>query len=188
MKKKSLKEYFDLAKELENRGQTIDSDLLKVKLGASVCEASCLLFMLNRGGYFKDLESLSKMKEFPNLKEKKEGKDKFIAFTENMPPYKTNIFYGEEITDQDKEQYVSIGVARYLTFEEVRQLIITLYWGINELLRQSKNNFIKELEAGNAQYFKDFYKEKDKEYILKDLKRTKLKDAQVESILKLLEI
>ncbi len=188
MTKKSLKEYFDLAKELENSGHVIDSDFLKEKLGVSVCRASCLFFMLHKGGYYKDLEPLSELKEIPNLKGKKEGKNKFIIFTEDMPPYKANIYYDEEISEVDKKQYVSIGVARDISFEDVRQIIISIYWGLSEIIKQTKNHFIKELECGNAQYFKDFYKEKDKKYILKDLKKTKFKDIQIKSILKLLEI
>lgn len=165
----------------------VDIDTLQKEFKLTRYGASCLLYMYIRGEYCPELENVYLHKEAQFLIDKREGEARLIEFVEDMPPFKKYGTYYKELAEVDKDNYVTIGVATFVTFEEYRQKHIHLYVECNRILEQVHADMREALANGDGQYFIDFFKRSDKNKIVEQLQQESFKPAEIKRILELMK-
>lgn len=161
-----------------------DPVTLKKVFDLSLHGASCLHYMLRVGEYCPELEDIYGRDD--DIKETENDEPiHWIEFLEDLHPYKRLGIY-DEIPEKDKEIYVSMGVARYMTNEERRQLQIDLYVKIARILHQDKVNTLEALAHNDVEFFRDSYNGNDESETIKLLRKQKYSEKQIAAILEMI--
>ena len=181
-----LRIFYEEAVRLSKKG-VLTAVMLKDKLGISMYGANCILYMLQAEEYCPELENIYTQDECGFLKGKEEGKYRMVKFFEDMPPFKHHQTYHHgNISDSDMERYVSLGLAKWVSFEEHRLNLIHIYVSFRRIIQQHNADMREALAHRNKEFYEEYFKEKDKDAIIESLKRDKFSDIEIKVVLNLL--
>ena len=163
----------------------LNGNSLSEKFGVTVFGASCLRFMLARNEYFPELERIYRQTEFPSLLGKDPEQVQHVEFLEAMPPFKRHHIAGEELTDRDKDVYVSLGIAKRITFEDFRQAMIQLYVDCSRLSEGYEADLREAIARQDSKLIQEAFKGKTVAEIRERLRRYKFTAGEIKTALKL---
>ena len=177
-----LEKFYLKSKALADSGEIIDSDFLCHTFGVTKFGASCLLYMLNEGRFYPTLEKI-----YRRADDRKQNKENhYIEFTEKLPPFKEWDIFGDDMSKKQKALYVSMGVARFMSSEEFRQLRIGIYVNIDILVEEARKKLLAALDGKDAAYVKNHFCNKTVDEVKQWLKRMKYTKQQIDDALALL--
>jgi hypothetical protein len=84
------------------------------------------------------------------------------------------------------ERYVSLGLAKWVSFEEHRLNLIHIYVSFRRIIQQHNADMREALAHRNKEFYEEYFKEKDKDAIIESLKRDKFSDIEIKVVLNLL--
>lgn len=164
-----------LSKETE-----IDSELVKKRFTLTQFGASCVLYMMKNEEYCPELEQLYTQNI---LRGKNNTED--IIFIENIEPYEIGVQRFSDTPYETRLSYVSMGFAKWVTFEDARQR----YIDISVRLMRYRSPYIATIaemiknrdEEGLLSYFEG----RDKKEIIQYLKGNDFSDDAIEVVLEI---
>ena len=180
-----LEKFYLQAKALADAGEIIDSNFLCHTFGVTKFGASCLLYMLNEGQYYPCLEKIYTQDDDPNLIKKHETKNHFIEFTENFPSFDEGNIFGDDMSKKQKALYVSMGVARYMSSEELRQSRVGLYLKMDFAVNEYRAQFLAALDREDAAYVKEYFGNMTVDAVRERLKKRDYTKKQIEDAVNL---
>ncbi len=181
-----LRKFYEEAFAMSKNGE-VTAEMLHKKFGISLYGAACILYMIQSEEYCPELENIYTHDECNPIKGKDEKKDRMIKFFEDLPPFKHyQTYYHSDISDEDMERYVSLGLAKWVSFEDYRLDVIQMYVSIRRFCEQHNADMREALAHKDREFFTEYFKTKDEKVIIKSLKRDKFNAAEIKSVLKLL--
>lgn len=160
----------------------IPIEKLREKLGISKNKASCVFYMLSEKVYCPELEEYYAKDEDEDPREKNEKYCRMVKFLEDIPPFQKNVCYVDEISETDKKRYVSLGFAKWSSFEENRQRRIQTYISFSRILTHIHTNIHEAFERTDVGFFKFFFHKSDKKQIIETLEKEGLTEAKIKKV------
>jgi hypothetical protein len=165
-----------LSKETE-----VDSELLQKEFKLTQFGTSCVLYMMKKEKYYPELEQLY----IQNILRGKNNTEE-IVFIEDMEPYEVGDQCLSEMSYETRLSYVSMGFAKWITFEEYRQQYIDVAIRLLRYKNPHKATIAEMIKNRNEDGLMSYFEGRDKEEIIQHLKGSDFSDDDVEVVLDLL--
>ncbi len=165
-----------LSKESE-----VDSELLQKNFKLTQFGASCVLYMMKTEEYCPELEKFYK----ENLLRGKNNSEDII-FIENFEPYEIGDQCSSEIPYETRLSYISMGFARWVTFEETRQRYIDVSVRLIRYRSPYIATIAEMIKNRDKEGLIEYFEGRDKEDVIRKLKRDDFSDEDIEVVLDLL--
>lgn len=162
-----------LSKETE-----IDFKLLQKKFKLTQFGASCVMNMIYRGEYCPELES-----EYKEDRLRGENNTERIKFIEDIEPYEIGDQCLSDTPYETRLSYISMGFARWLTFEEARQENINVIIALMRYKNPQIPLIAEMIRNRDEEMLKMYFEDKEEEYIVEILKLYKFSDDDIEIVL-----
>lgn len=164
-----------LSKETE-----VDSELLQKNFKLTQFGASCVLYMMKIEEYCSELEQLYTQNILRGKNNTKE-----IIFIEDIEPYKTGDQCLSEMSYETRLSYVSIGFAKWITFEEYRQYYIDVAVRLLRYKNPHIATIAEMIKNKNEDGLMIYFEGRDKEEIIQHLKCNDFSDDDIEVVLEI---
>ena len=165
-----------LSKETE-----IDFKLLQKKFKLTQFGASCVMNMIYRDEYCPELE-----REYKDDRLRGENKTEDIKFIENIEPYEIGDQCFSNTPYETRLSYVSMGFARWVTFEEARQHYINVIIALMRFENPDIPIIAEMIRNRDEERLKMYFEDRDEEEIVEVLKLYKFSDEDIESALEII--
>ena len=136
--------------------------------------------MIYRGEYCPEFES-----EYKDDRLRGENNTERIKFIENIEPYEIGDQCFSDTPYETRLSYISMGFARWVTFEEARQHYINVIIALMRYKSPQIPLIAEMIRNRDEEMLKMYFEDKDEEYIVEVLKLYKFSDDDIEIVLEM---
>jgi len=137
--------------------------------------------MLKFGQYLPDLETMYDQDRLPG-----NGRNGNIRFLETTPEKIKDTVFPNKLSKKQKEYYVSIGFAKWNTYEYERQLQIHMFIRLSSYSTTVKENFKKAIERKDRVALYNYFQSKNKATVKRHMLKLKHTQEDTDEVLRLL--